>query len=169
MGKQFTILLFISLFLLAFGAHPIYISTTEIDYNKDQKRLEIAIKVFSDDLENILTKQKGTAIEIGTEKEHEKATDYIIEYMRTHFKLELNGRVVDFNYVNRKLVRDDFFAMWVLLEVPKVYKIKTLNLTNNILMDLNEGQQNFIKFREKRDEGYIRKLASDGAYRVTLK
>lgn len=169
MKKQFCFLLLLSSILFSFLWHPIYISTTEIDYNKSEKSLEIAIKVFSDDLEKALTKAEGSKIEIGTDREHEQATKYIEEYIKRHFRLKVNGRAVDMNYINRKLVREDFFAIWVLFSVSKVNKIKTLNLMNNILIDLHEGQQNFVKFRESKDSRYARKVASKGNVNLVLK
>lgn len=149
--------------------HPIYISTAEIDYNKEDRSLEIAIKLFSDDLEEVLTDIEGIEIEIGTDREHDEATKYIDEYLKKHFKLEVNGREVEMNYINRKLVREDFFAMWVLFKVPKVNRIKTLNLSNNILIDLHESQQNYVKFRESKDDGYVRKVTSKGNVNISLK
>jgi len=130
--------------------HPIYISTTEIDYKADTKRLEIAVKIFSDDLGKVLSDYKNETVEIGTDREHAKATEYIVEYLQEHFVFELNGKAVPYNYVTRKLEKKDFYAMWILLEVPKVRKIKSLKLKNNLLIDFYPQQQNIINYREGR-------------------
>lgn len=164
------LLLLCSTLLFSFVSfHPIYISTAEIDYNKERKAIEIAVKVFSDDLEKILTKQEGTTIEIGTDREDPNATQYIIEYFKDHFQLELNGKKVDLTYVNRKLLKEEFFAMWVLFEVPKINKIKSLSLKNNVLIDLHEEQKNYVKFRETRSGSYNRMITSRGSETVVLK
>ena len=167
--KKISFLIFIALILMSFMEHPIYVSTSEIDYNKEDKRIEIAIKIFSDDLEEVLSATKGEAIEIGTNREHPKATEYITEYIREHFKLEVNGKYTDFEYVNRKLVKDEFFAMWVLIQVPKVNKLKSLVLENDILVDFNDGQQNHIKFRDSGEGTYIRKVTTKGYEETVLK
>ncbi|MFK7797099.1 MAG: DUF6702 family protein [Aureispira sp.] len=155
--------------LLSFSAHPIYLSTTEIDYNKKTKTLEIAIKIFSDDLGEALSDEQGTTIEIGTDREHKEATTLITEYLRKHFVIELNGKPKDFQYLMRKNVREDFYATWILLEVPKVRYIKSLKLTNNILVDFNDGQQNHVKFREDKSQSYARSVALEGYEQLTLK
>ena len=36
---------------LAFTTHKYYLSLTQIEYNKDQKSLEVIINVFMDDIE----------------------------------------------------------------------------------------------------------------------
>ncbi|MGH1335432.1 MAG: DUF6702 family protein [Aureispira sp.] len=155
--------------LLSFSAHPIYLSTTEIDYNKKAKTLEIAVKIFSDDLGEVLSKEQGTAVEIGTDREHKDATTLITKYLKEHFVVELNGKPKAFRYVTRENVREDFYATWVLLEVSKVSKIKSLKLTNNILMEHNDGQQNHVKFREDRTQSYSRSVAVEGQEQLVLK
>lgn len=169
MMKKISFLVLIAVVLMSFLQHPIFVSTSEIDYDKEEKRLEIAIKIFSDDLEKVLSATKGETIEIGTSREHPKATEYITEYLRTHFKLEVNGKDTEFEYVNRELIKDEFFAMWVLIQVPKVSKLKSLVLENSILLDFNDGQQNHIKFRDSGEGTYIRKVTSKGYEEVVLK
>lgn len=154
---------------LSFSAHPIYLSTTEIDYNKKNKTLEIAIKIFSDDLGEVLSEEQGETVEIGTDREHQDATALITEYLEEHFVVEVNGKKKPFNYVTRRNVREDFYATWVLLEVPKVYNIKTLKLTNDILIDYHEEQQNYVKFREDKSQSYTRSVAVEGYEQLTLK
>jgi hypothetical protein len=155
--------------LLSFSAHPIYVSTTDIDYNQKAKTLEIAIKVFSDDLGEALSKEQGTTVEIATDREHKNATALITEYLRKNFVIELNGKPRDFKYLLRKKANEDFYAIWILLEVPKVRSIKSLKLTNNILIDYNKGQQNYVKFREDKSKSYARSVALEGHEQLVLK
>lgn len=169
MKKQFFLLCLLGVAFFSFFPHPIYISTTEIDYNKESKSIEIAIKVFSDDMEKALTEIKGMKVEIGTDREHVNATEYIKEYIKKEFSLEVNGKQVELEYVNRKLIRDDFFAMWILFKTPKVHRLKSLKLRNNILCDLHNDQQNFIKFRENKGDRYVRKMTSENNTEVILK
>lgn len=158
MNKFLTLLVIVVPLLFAMQAHPVYVSNTEIDYKKKDKRLEIAVKIFSDDLEDAISEIKGTTVEIGTDREHEKATEYIIEYFQKHFELTINSKKVPFEYVTRKLVRKDFFATWVLLKVEKVKNLKSLKLRNNLLIDYHSEQQNIINYRE--DDGTYKKFAT---------
>jgi hypothetical protein len=155
--------------LLSFSAHPIYLSTTEIDYNKKAKTLEIAIKVFSDDLQEALTKEAGEPVEIATDREHKDATALIIDYLTDHFIVEINGKQKPFRYLTRRVVQDDFYATWILLEVPKVGNIKSFRLKNDILIEEKDGQQNHVKFRESKDLSYARSVAVEGKETLQLK
>ena len=42
--------------------HPIYISSTEVDYNTKAKSIEISVKIFVDDLEPVLSKKYNSKI-----------------------------------------------------------------------------------------------------------
>lgn len=148
MKYNYWLLLFLIPVVLGMTFHPIYISNTEINYKEDTKKIEIAIKIFSDDLQEAISKKHGTTIEIGTEREPENAEDLIMKYLQENFKIELNGANVPFEYVHRYLEKKDFFALWILVQVPKVRTIKSLKLYNNILIDTHSEQQNIINFRE---------------------
>lgn len=147
--------------------HPIYVSTAEIDYNSEAKQLEVAVQIFSDDLQKALTEEQGTSVEIGTDREHPKATELISDYLQRHFKLELNGKNVMPEYVSRRLVREDYFAMWVLLKVPKVKKVRSLKVTNSILVDLYDEQKNFIKYRNQ-NSSYKRYVTYKSSLTTTI-
>ena len=147
MKKHFLLFVFLIPFLISMTPHPIYVSTTEIDYKPTEKSIEIAIKIFSDDLEDVLSASNGINIEIGTDREHPKAKEYIMNYLRKHFQLEVNDKTIEYEYVAKRMIKKDFFAMWIFLKATKVRKAKSIKLTNNILIDFHPKQQNIISYR----------------------
>lgn len=144
--KIFALLLICFSFVSA-DDHPIFISMAQVDYKTKLNRLEIAVKIFSDDLQKVITKNEGKTIEIGTEREHKDATTYIKSYVKENFKLYNNGKELELEYVGRELERKDFFAMWVYYKVEKVKRLKDLTLYDNILIDYERTQKNKISFR----------------------
>jgi len=145
-----TLLLVFSFVSISADEHPIYISMAEIDYKSKANRLEIAVRVYSDDLQKAISAKEGELIEIGTDREHPEAVAYIKEYLRTNFKLYNKGKPLEWEYVGRELKRQEFFAMWVYLKVDKLRKLKELKLYNNILIAYQERQENKISFRVDR-------------------
>lgn len=150
--KIFALVLICFSFVAA-DEHPIFISMAQVDYKTKLDRLEIAVKIFSDDLQKVITKKEGQTIEIGTDREHKDATAYIKAYVEENFKLSNNGKELELEYVGRELERKDFFAMWVYYKVEKVKRLKDLKLYNNILIDYERTQKNKISFRVD-DERY---------------
>ena len=69
--------------------------------------------------------------------------------------------MVDFNFVDRKLIKKDFFAMWIILEINKVHKVKSLELFNSILISLHSSQQNIVTFRYN-DSSFLKFMTYKG-------
>ena len=139
--------------------HPIYVSNTEVNYKQKEKKIEISVKVFSNDLQEAISQIKGEMIEIGTDREHRLATDYIIEYFNNYFTFEINGRTRKYVYVHRELIKEDFYSTYILLKIEKLKKIKSIVLTNKLLIDAFPTQQNIVSFM--RDGVLLKKCATD--------
>jgi hypothetical protein len=143
-------LFYISTFLgaAATAAHPVYLSVTELHYKPEKQSIEIAMKVFSDDLSTALSAAEGEAIEIGTEREPKEATTIINKYIRQYFSLSANGQKLNYEYIGREIERSDFFALWLYFEVKNVPNLKTLTISNSILFELFSSQNNIISVRQ---------------------
>jgi hypothetical protein len=147
MKAKIFLLTLVCISLMSSMEHPIFISMAQVDYKTKSDRLEIAVKIFSDDLQKVISKKNDQTIEIGTDREHKDATRYIREYVESNFKIYNNNKELKLEYVGRELERKDFFAMWVYFKVEKVKRLKNLKLYDNILIDYERTQKNKISFR----------------------
>ena len=144
---RFLLLMFFLPFLIfTTSYHPVYVSNAEVSFDKSEKRIEIAIKIFSDDLAKTLSNVHSKSIEIDTDREDKDADDYIANYIKDNFIIELNNKTYDMKYLNRKKAKDDFYAIWVLFVVPNVKRIKNFNIKNTLLLDQFDAQRNFISY-----------------------
>ena len=67
------------------------------------------------------------------------------EYLLTKVALkDEKGRVYELNYLGAE-VEDD--VMWCYLEVEKVKKVKSITVTNTVLHEVWEDQENLVHFR----------------------
>ncbi len=76
---------FVALFLgltAALHAHALKLSVTEATYNRDTGRLELAVRLFADDLEEALTKDTGRRVPVDKPELLTPAAD---AYLRKHF------------------------------------------------------------------------------------
>ncbi len=149
--KSFSLLILLGLLFFSFNDHPIFISMAEIDYKEKEKRIEIAIKIYSDDLQKVLSQEEKQMIEIATDREHPQATAYITQYLKKNFKLYSANKQLSWEYVGRELDQEEAFALWIFLKVDKVKRLKGLKLYNNILIDYRASQVNKISFRKNKD------------------
>jgi hypothetical protein len=135
------------IFLLFLGwkvfFHPFYISLTEIRYNATNERLEIAQKIFWDDLEVALTDLNQTKIDF-LNPEDKNALEAIAEsYLLEQNQITVNGKKVKLTYLGFEIEEE---AAWFYLESEQVELPKQVEVYNNILFQHFEGQQNIINF-----------------------
>lgn len=133
---------------LVMGFHPLHVSVTEIEMDEKDKRLEIMIRIFTDDLELSL-RQKLNQPELDLLSQSEKARDEMVSgYLKDHFKITLDGKPQRANYLGHE---QEDLALIFYIEVPNVKKWKTIQIQNDIIMETHADQSNLVHvtFREK--------------------
>jgi hypothetical protein len=125
--------------------HPIYISNTEIKYNQKSETYEISVKIFADDLEKVFKKQYKEEIELGTDREHPKAKDYLFNYLKNNLVFYSDNKKLEYNYIGHESGgKTEMFAMYIYIETKKCSKSSLLKATNTILLSELSNQLNFI-------------------------
>lgn len=133
--------------LSAFTLHKYYVSVTEI-YIKDQK-LEIIIRTFPDDIENVL---KDT-YQIPADINDVKTKSYLQDYILNHFIIRVDGQAIPLQFAG--ITTDEEFLV-ILLEAQLPEKPKTIAVKNTILQDMFDEQKNIVHFFYKDDkQSYI--------------
>lgn len=123
--------------------HAFHTSLTEIQYNSKDKSLEITIRLFTDDLENALTKlNNGQKIMVGGKNDNSDAV--LNKYIQQHFAiLTPQKQKKTLNYLGKELEGD---ATWVYVEVPESQVVKGNILYNDIMQELFDDQTNLVNF-----------------------
>lgn len=134
-----TIFLFCALVLLS--PHEFHLSLAEIDHNAEKKTLQVAVKLFTDDLTVALEKPGAPKLYIGTADEPPKANEIIAAYLKQHLLLKVNGKEVAFDYLGKEAETD---ATWCYVEVKNVARIKTIEVQNTLLLEAFDDQTNMV-------------------------
>ena len=128
-------------FWLAFfkaEAHPYHVSIAEVKYNAKNQSLEIALKLFTDDLEKTLSEYAGKPVQVTSE-------GYVVKllesYFQKNFLLELPQNIVVLPRSYGFEKQDD--AHWFYLNIPiKAYQLATAKLRNQVLVATFPDQVN---------------------------
>lgn len=123
-------------------AHPFYVSICQIDFNKDQKTLEISIKIFADDLLLGLENQGYSDIFLGEKKENMKADRYIQDYLHEKLEIAVNGEKKKFSFVGKEMEDN---VVWTYLEIGSVPELKFVEIQCDLLTEVLETQKNIIQ------------------------
>lgn len=147
MNSIFSKLLLVLLIPLSFSPkeevkkHPFHVSNTEVSHNAKSKSLEITCRIFTDDFENVLSKQFKSKIDLYSKSQTKEMSAFVKSYLEANLKLVVDGKVVKYNYLG---FENDHEATNVYLEVANVTTFKALGVANSILYDLFDDQMNIL-------------------------
>ena len=137
-----TLFLLSSVTLQSFRVHKHYISLTQIEYNENEKSLQITMRFFIDDLEKAVGGRFDKNLALATPEELKNSDAFIQRYLDSKFKLWLNKTEITPNYLGKQYEDDQVFFF---LEVNDVEKIEVIGVQNSMLMEVFEEQQNYVK------------------------
>jgi len=136
----------IGLLLIGLGgsrpAHDFHASVTQMQYDPNEKTFEISVRVFTDDLEKVLSQESGTPVRLGPGSK----SDAIIEkYIRSHFAYvtpQKQSKVV--NYVGHEVEAD---ANWIYLEMPYPEPFRGGLLKQSVFTEVFDDQVNMVNIK----------------------
>ena len=124
--------------------HPHHVSTTSIEFNPDDKTLEISIKLFADDLEKSLVKLNKGKVNVLNKSEYEKSAKLIDQYISQNLKLQVNGNKAVMNFVGFEEEKGNVLAYF---EVININSFTSLKVQNSLLRDTEKQQVNIIQVK----------------------
>jgi len=141
LSKQKYLVLFL-IPLFAFTMHKYYISLTKIEYKKEEKLLQVTMRIFIDDLENTLNSTFNKNIELALPNESEDIDTLISKYISTKFNVKINNLDTTYFYLGKEYEND---VVYLYLELKNIDQINSIEIKNNMLMEMFPEQKNIIK------------------------
>jgi len=139
------IIIFITLYsLFAFTLHNYHLSNTKIVFNKKEQAVQVTMRYFVDDIESTLNKKTEKNLELGTKREDIEADDVIINYILSHFNLEIDSKSTDLTYLGKEVDKD---IIYFYLESENIKTFKEIKIENTLLLQEFDDQQNVIKIK----------------------
>jgi len=139
------VLRFISTLLLAcllpgFALHEYYVSVARANYNVKSKRLEVGLKVFTDDLEKTLLQLSGEPFQLSDPKESDAAEDELATYLEEHFVVMQNGKLMELFFLGIEPGPDE---TWLYFEVAMPAS-GNFTFKNTVLFEVFPAQINIL-------------------------
>ena len=145
MNKIKILLLIVVLPCLAFTAiHKYYISVTEVNFIEEKQSVQITSRIFIDDFENALRQRYDQDLVLADKDESAEINPYIERYLKEKLKFKIYGKDMNLVFIGKEYDAD---IMMCYLEIENVKKITSLEITNQVLVDAFDNQQNMIKTR----------------------
>lgn len=124
--------------------HKFYVSVTQVEYIKDKQSLQFISRIFIDDFENMLQQRFDESIILNNGEESEQTQFYIEKYLKGKIKVEINGEEKSIQYIGKEYEND---IMYCYFEIENITEINTVQITNEVLFDLFNDQQNIIRLK----------------------
>ena len=121
--------------------HPMHVSVTEIEMDEKEKRLEIMMRVFVDDLELTLRRNfKQPELDV-LEPKGQSLDQLMQDYLKTRFQISLDGKLQVVKYLGHERDHEAFIFY---VEVDKVKKWKSIQVQNSIITEIYDDQSNLV-------------------------
>jgi hypothetical protein len=121
--------------------HPIHVSTTNIEYNKQDNKIEVICTIFTDDFEAALVKQYGKKIDLTKADMHAAMDELVKNYIGLHLHLKTGPAALKLNYVGFEINKE---ATDVYFESDKTPIFKKIDVDDSILYNLFDDQINIV-------------------------
>jgi hypothetical protein len=124
--------------------HDFHTSLAEVEYNARSRNFEVAIRVFSDDLEKALrVANPDQKIRVDGTKASDPA---VSAYMKKHFSISDSKRSGEINFIGTEMEGD---VTWIYFEITGLDPKSNLSLQNLVLFESFDDQKNIVNVKIK--------------------
>lgn len=134
------------------GDHAIYLSVAEVEHKNLEKKANVKIKVFTNDLEDALMNAYDERISLGDASICEENKTKIEGYFLKHFKYAINGNNVVLIFDRCETNGD---ATWLHFNIACPMQWNKISVTADYLMELFPTQSNVISIQHGNEKRFI--------------
>jgi hypothetical protein len=125
------------------AAHTFHTSLMSMEYNRQEQSLEISVRVFSHDLEAVLTRRSGKSVRLDRTPDAEQLT---FAYVQQAISLTNGaGEAKPLAWVGMESKAD---IVWLYFEIKMPEGLAGAQLRNRILFDLLDDQVNLVHLKD---------------------
>lgn len=124
--------------------HPYYLSMTELEFNPGEKQMEMAVRMFTDDLEAAIRPVCRCAADLNRPDTREALAPQVYAYVTRNLKVRADGSTLGFKPVGMEKEEE---STWVFLEAPLAVSPSGVQVNNSLLYDTRQQQINFVRYR----------------------
>ena len=138
-------LLLISLISLFFNIkHDFHTSITNAEYNPKSGSMEIAMKLFTDDLELTMKNKHDVVLNLNSDNELPQADSLIYNYVIDNFSIQSSKKAERLKYIGKEIENGITF---IYLEVHSFPIEKELLVKNTVFFDTFDDQSNIVNIK----------------------
>ena len=133
--------------------HAIYIGVVKIAHQNSEAQAVIDVKVFMDDLQNVLQNAYGFEKIAGTDAFCTQNKTFIHQYFSEHFQCKINDKKAEMTLKNCEAQNDIY---WLTFEMPCPENWSAITLKADFFMELFPDQSNVLSVYEGNERRFGR-------------
>ncbi len=129
--------------------HKIHVSVSSLEFNQTNQEVEIAIRVFTDDLETALSRraERPVKIDTATAGKDKRVSDLLMAYLRSHFELKNKaGRPIVLTWSG---IEGEMDMFWLYVKGRMPGGLEGAQMRNKIFCELFEDQVNIVNAKHQ--------------------
>ena len=141
--KKFNLCFIILLIpLFAFTMHKYYVSSTKIEYKKENGTLQITMRIFIDDLQETINNTYQNNFELAVSNEPKELDSLINNYTLKKFEVIVDEDKKTYSFLGKEYKNDEIYLYF---EISNIKRINSIEVKNEMLMEIFPDQKNIIK------------------------
>ena len=128
-------------------AHKYYVSIAEMEYDAENDRIKVSLKMTAHDFEHVLEAKFNKHLHIEEYSDTTEVIQYAVEYLGSHFKVYSGDSQCEMSYLGKEVtLRDDLYFYFSFLHIKQP---STIKIVNTLLFSLSNQQQNIVHYKYK--------------------
>ncbi|MBT8289138.1 MAG: peptidase E [Flavobacteriaceae bacterium] len=139
--KKYILLVVIPL-MMSVSLHKFYVSVTQVEFIPEKESIQIISRIFIDDFERLLNERYDESLVLASGNESPLVDVYTERYMKEKISILIDGKQRQLSFIGKEYEDDIMFAY---LEIEDVIEINSFEISNEILFELFDEQQNIVR------------------------
>lgn len=141
------------LILFSSWFHPVHVSVTNMDIDPESGQINVTIKLFSDDLEELIYRKYDVQLHITSQVDPGDDIDALNRYIAETLHCTINGNdPASLEFIASRLNEE---ATWLSYKYNYKGRIRNMKVNNSLMLEKFEDQTNLliVSFRDQQN-GY---------------
>jgi hypothetical protein len=128
--------------LLVSWYHPIHVSVTNIDLDPGRGTVDLSVKIFSDDFQDLILHNYAVQLRITEQESPDKQIGTVNRYIWEALKLEINGKdAASMRFMETSMNEE---AIWLHYRYEHGSRIRKMKIMNTIMLETFNDQTNLV-------------------------
>jgi hypothetical protein len=128
-------------FFLTGNFHPVYISVSEVEFNRETKTVDISCKLFTDDFEQTLRMSNTGKIDLLNLNRKSDMLPLVKNYILSHFRIMVNGKDIPLEFLDFEKDDDGVVSF---IQGKFSGEPVQVRISNNLLYEYKDEQMGII-------------------------